>query len=244
LSKIHKSYNISVAYEKPVIIQGNLSRHLDLAVDNKANTLAAEKSAEAILAEANQKAQEIIKHASRDASRIVDAARREADQIRSEAEAQGYREGFGKGRLEGQKEYEQACLEAMEAAVSLTKRQNQYIDGMEEEFVTLVLDTAAKILKKEIDRNDEAFTGIIRQALDSIRVPEGIVIRIHPCKYDQVNEMMQSISTRGTESDIRIVQDDGMDQTDCIIETCCGIMDVGVKTQLDQIGKAFRRLLD
>jgi flagellar assembly protein FliH len=203
------------------------------------------RAAELMLADARQKAQEIMKHASWDASEIIAAAKEEADRTVEESRCKGYQDGLEQGRTEGKKEYEQSCLAAAETVISLEAERNHVIEGMEEEFVNLVLDTAGKVLKAELDRNDDAFANMVNHALCGVRAPENLTLRIHPSRYPGISALAESPPS-GKEwiSDMNIIQDEDMDPMDCRIETGCGTMDTGISTQLEQIGKAFRRLLE
>lgn len=248
MSKIHKADNIWVDPRRPVLIytDNHTTGGIGLAVsaDPELKLEESRRTAEKFIEDARNQAQSILNHATKEASEVLTSAKQEADKILEEAHRQGYTAGLEEGAAQGRNEYEKSCSTVLEALTAIQMERNNIIDSMEEEFIALVLDAAEKVLKYELDRCDNAFVNMIKNALSGIRAPGNLTLRIHPDQYAGVYELTENPPS-GKEwiREMRIIQDANMDIGDCRIETGCGVVDIGISTQLEQISKAFRHLL-
>lgn len=249
MSSIHKAGSILIDLKRPVLIcseghRSNGNADLEAAVNPKSIVEDAQKAAEGILLDAKRQSQKILEKASADASQILASAQTEANRLAEEAKSQGYAEGFERGRAEGQKEFEESCHRVLKTLGEIVAERNNLISGLEKEVIDLVLDMADKVIRYELDRNDDAFVKMIQSALSTLRAPGYVIIKVHPDLYPKVCRLTDDSSPgKGWMKDIHVEQDDSLDPFDCLIETGCGTLDVGISTQLEQIGKAFRQLM-
>lgn len=250
MSRIHKAGSIWVDPQKPVLIQWENRT----AKDTAAVTAAAVKpafdqenartAARLLMEEARRKARDIIKNASWEASQMIAEAKQNTGAIAGEARRQGYDDGYKEGMEIGRREYEKACQNALDAVNTLKAEWNGFINSMEAEFVDLVISTAEKVLKYEIDRSENACINMIRSVLSDIKSKDSITVRVHPDNYSGLCGLTENPPPgREWMADINIVVDAGMDIGDCLIETGCGMIDAGTAVQMEQISKAFRQLL-
>jgi len=178
----------------------------------------------------------ILKSALIEAGKVLKNAKTEAQAIYRDAMRQGIDKGFREGYSNGEKqavENEKIHVEQLKALCRrLEEEQAGQIERLNRESVDIAIKLASKILGMELDRNDEAFINLYKNAALRLGETSEATLKVGPrgyeiaCRYEK--ELRKCIS--GLEKlDIELIE--GGDGT-CIIETPVGNVDASVEVQL------------
>jgi flagellar assembly protein FliH len=152
------------------------------------------------------------------------------EQARQEGQAQGYAAGYTTGLQQG----EQAALAAWQAKqeqlaallASISTARAHAVEHIDSEFVPVVFSALTKIVG-ELAFSADFVRAAVRQALQTVRNSEQIIIKAHPADVALLNaEGLLPHPAR-----ISIVADDTI-TAGCIIETDCGNVDAQLDSQL------------
>jgi flagellar assembly protein FliH len=182
----------------------------------------------------------VLQGARAQAGKILDEAKRAALQMYEQAKRQGAEagrfEGLGKGAEEGRRQAqqeEQAAVCDLETLLDRCETRRQELERQScEQSLDFAFGLAEKILGIEIDRRDEAFLGLCREAAGRMGKAETVTLRVGPRGYEiakrheeELREMMGGLTQLRLEPS---EQDAGA----CILETPQGSVDAGVSTRL------------
>ncbi len=169
-------------------------------------------------------ANEIIQKAEDKANEIL----LEAQKIYDEKKEEGYQDGI----LEGKMETAEKMLDTALAAVD-------YLEGLEENIVSLVSTAARKVIG-EID-DKELIVRIVKNALLQVHSQQKVLIRVSPKDEEHVRNSLEFMlkSAPGSLSFIDVAVDPRMNKGDCILESELGILDASLETQLKIIEKTL-----
>lgn len=189
----------------------------------------AEKKAQEILNEARNKAQEIINSAEEQLkSRLVDGYKH--------GHEQGYQEGLAEARLEALSRYE----EIKKALQSVYELRQKIITDVEEDLKKLSISIAERIITKQLAMEPEIIFDIVKEACGQFRQAEQITIFVNPDDgYILRQRKSEFQEILGDYCRIYIIDDGGLSQGSCIIESENGLIDAGLKTQLEKLGLAI-----
>lgn len=197
-----------------------------------------------IIAKAEAEAQQIRERAQQEAqqftAQVQAQIQEQAEAIRQAAQQQGHQEGFEAGMAEGR---EQGMLETSERNeqlkgefVELVLARRKVLAAIEPEVVKLTVDVAEKIIGMELATGRDVITGIVRQALATLKERDEIVIRVNPAEVDTVKASQAAFEAmiEGLKR-FEVVADGAMDAGSCAIETNLGNVDARVATQLEAV---------
>ncbi len=176
---------------------------------------------------------------------LSDEAWREAVRAaRAEGFAQGEREGRGKARIEMEGEMhagvtrERAQIEgAVEEFVDAKER---YFAEIEGQVVRLALAIAARVLHRETQMDALVLGGAVRVALDKLAERSGVVLRAAASDVKAWEKMFAESEMAQAP---KVLGDARLGRGDCVLETSMGTVELGVRTQLEEIEKGFCDLL-
>ena len=184
------------------------------------SNLKAKQSSDSILEEARVKAEKMIE----EAKNLLASVEQVVNQSREE--------GFEAGREEGLEEFNQVI-------VDIAQQNEEAIKGLESQGINLVYDIAEKIIGDALKTDEQALTGLIRQALQAA-LGQNIVVLVNPEDLEKVKKnqgsLMQSIEAFRT---LQVRGDDKVAPQGCLIETEVGTIDAQLETQLKAIKKAL-----
>lgn len=185
-------------------------------------------------------AKKILQESKKEAESIVLNAKSQVSSIMNKARNEGYENGYKEGYEAGQKELQRANLEAKEILRQMLEEKYNLLSGLEPKIAELCLSIASKIIYRQIQLDNSNFLSIISNALKKAQGSERAKILVGDSQYDNLIESKSYLlSTIKTLKSLEIVKDKLLSDTDCIIETECGLIDVGVETQIDSIKKIF-----
>ncbi len=202
------------------------------------------KISQDIIHKAKEEAAQIKRDAELEAERLykeaVEKAEKEASDIKQKAKEKGYRYG----EELAQQHYSDLIAEAMEFRERCKQEYEETIAALEQDIVGLVLDIAAKVVGDEIRNNQEAIIGVVRETIKSCSNRDKIIIKVSPEDYEFVvnNEEKLLSSVKGL-NEPEIKKDGTLEKGSCIIDTGIGSVDGSVDVRLENIKKAFFKLL-
>ena len=199
-----------------------------------------EEESKKILDDAKAKAREIIEESKIEAERLIATAQAEKEEIEKAAFDQGYHDGFEAGRKEQELHWNKYLTELNNAREELKKQNAIYREHLEKECLKLSLAIAEKILGKVIQTDGEYFLDLIKKGLAEAGEEREAIIRISEEDYDSVSSMMSKL-TNGQHF-ITLLKDPTLSPGDCIIAGPNYQIDAGIRTQIQNIADALRKL--
>jgi len=198
----------------------------------------ARTDAEEILAKARSIAENILAEAMKEADKIVKDAEKRATELFEEAMAEGYSQGRQEFESTVREKLNSAEEKARELVDEAYQERNRLLEGMKDEILNLAVSIAEKILKTELDRNEEAFRSIVINALKKVTDYENIKVRLSESDYKKyLSDGKDEIFSRS--GNITFIKDKHLKKGDLIIESDSGTIDAGIATQLNQVKTAF-----
>ena len=197
-----------------------------------------------IIAQAQMEAQQIVQNAQLQAQQIMAEAhanlQQEMEAVRQQAGQQGYQEGIQQGIEAGQ---QQGMLESAQRVehlkmefVELVMARRKVFASMEPEIVHLAVEIAEKIVGMELATGREIITGIVKQALGTLKERDEVVIRVNPTEVDAIkaNQAAYEAMIEGLKR-FEVIPDGAIEAGSCSIETNLGNVDARIATQLEAV---------
>jgi flagellar assembly protein FliH len=141
-------------------------------------------------------------------------------------------------------EYEQK-LQAERASIAAAVgafgvQRVEYFARVEAEVVQLALAIAAKILHREAQVDPMLVAALVRMAVERMREGSSVTIRVSPAR---VNRWREYFAGQSNVARVEVVEDSGLSDLDCVLETELGIANFGLNTQLKEVEQGFFDLL-
>ena len=166
----------------------------------------------------------------------------QAQQITTEVET-AERKVRAASRLEWEEELEERVAiertRMMRACEVFGKERTAYFRGIEAEVVKLALAIAGRVLHREARLDPLLLTAVVRVALEKVADNSTTVLRVPSAEVERWREVFVA----GTETEVQLTGDEGLDPGECVLETNVGRVELGVSAQLEEIEKGFFDLL-
>lgn len=167
---------------------------------------------------------------------IIEEAQQSSDEIRKAATEQGYNEGYQEAQERASVEAEEAKRKTEDAIMSLKSATDTVYEQVSDSVLDLALFIAEQIIHTELDRNDKAFLGLVRETLTKVKNQNHIVLRVCKDEYERLfadpnSDIVKELKNSGVE----IRQDLSLKSGDCIVETQFGTINAGIRTQLKRL---------
>ena len=189
-----------------------------------------EKLAEAMLADAEEKARQKIKQAEAAAIEIIERA-----------EEKGYRDGALKAEQELQTRVSKRVDALQNLIMQVGTAREDMINELEDDIITLVLETTKKVINIELEKNDKVFVDIIQNALSQMKREGKIVIRVSQDDYTSFFSSGNAEFILNNERIKTTVIDEPLfEKGDCVIESEGETVNAGINSQLRYIEFTFR----
>lgn len=207
-----------------------------------------EKDIEEKLKAAEEKSRSMVEQAEEEAKKIREEGESKKEEILKEAEnrgfEKGYQEGFQAGEVKGYEEEKTYIQEAKDLKQQAYQEREDLARELEESLIDLSIKAIEKVIEKELEKDHELLLKLIENGLKKSTYTETLIIRVAQGDYDllDVNKNKIYMMTEGID-DIKIKVDHSFEKNEIIIETQSGIINAGLKTQIEQIHKAFTDLL-
>ncbi len=167
---------------------------------------------------------------------LISRAREEADAIREAAAKEGYQEGLtrSKSDLEELKNSLKVFLDAKQ----------EVFDKIAPEILSISIDIAQKIIKKEIAQAPELLVDSVMEILKGLSKEETkITIRTNPSQVNMLKGEIPSMAEQlGLEAKMMVIPDEAVMEGGCIVTTTNGVVDATIDTQLAIISEALKEI--
>jgi flagellar assembly protein FliH len=135
----------------------------------------------------------------------------------------------------------QAARAPIAAAVKAFETQRtEYFAKVEAEVVKLALSIAAKILHREAQVDPMLVAALVRIAIEKMREGSSVTVRVSPSRVQRWREYFAG---QAHVARIDVVEDAGLNEHDCLLETELGVANFGLDTQLKEVEQGFFDLL-
>ncbi len=225
--------------QKQAWYQEQLSKIEEIRAAAQQELLASQEQAREIVAEAEKQAEQQAK----------DILLRATEKGYSEGQEKGLEEGRARGFAEATRETEHLRSEARDQTRNMLEQAEdiriQLIRGAEEEVVELAMTIASKVIRSHVEVKRDTVVHLASEALDRAVAAGYYTIFVHPGDVELLKEYISELrrSAPGN-ARIHIIPDGSIGQGGCKVETEQGMVDVTLESQLEQIRKALREVLE
>jgi len=175
-----------------------------------------------------------------DAAKIIAEAKQEAQQIRAQAQQQGRQAALEAAKATIKSELQQqlqTLLPALKQVVTeISVSRDNWIRQWEGNAIRLATAIAARITRREIEKDPEISLGLIRESLQLLSGNGDITLRLNPQDHsvlaDQVDLLVEEVGKLATTN---VVADPRISRGGCRVESEFGIVDQQIESQLARI---------
>jgi flagellar assembly protein FliH len=126
------------------------------------------------------------------------------------------------------------------AIAAFEAQRADYYARVEAEVVQLALAIAAKILHREAQVDPMLVAALVRMTIEKMREGSSVTVRVAPGRTRLWKEYF---ATQPCVAQIDVVEDQGLHEHDCLVETELGVANFGLDTQLKEVEQGFFDLL-
>lgn len=158
-------------------------------------------------------------------------------------------QGRAEGRAEAEEELEKRLVIARTESderigalmEGIAQQVRAFTASLEHDAYAFALAVAERIVKREIQLDDEIVVRQVREALRRIVGVESIRVRVHPDDEVLVRSHRAALlALTDTTRDVVIEPDNTIERGGCILESASGNVDARIATQLRQVEHALR----
>ena len=200
--------------------------------------------AKPVLEDLDAKLQQMVAAARQTAESMIDAARVEAERLKAAAHRAGHDEGYEAGRVEGRAQaLQETAAQAEQTCNAWTTMLTQWesdragqLRQAEEDLIGTAMLLAESIVHRSIEVDPSIVRGPLLAALELVRRPTDVVIRVHPDDHDFVSGMLDDVvSTLSSCESARLEIDSSIERGGCRLDLDGGAVDATLSTQFDRI---------
>ncbi|MHB1680758.1 MAG: FliH/SctL family protein [bacterium] len=165
--------------------------------------------------------------------------------IFKENKSKGYKEGFAEGKIEAIKSLEKEVKNMTQIASEIGQFKNILYNDVTKDAVDLSLKIAEKIVKSAVLSDNDFLKNIISDAVGKAANSTYIIIYLNPSDYASFSknpEIAKDLS-KNVQSNISFASDPNLLPGNTFIKTDFGEIDAKIETQLQQIEKAFNKIV-
>lgn len=167
---------------------------------------------------------------------LISRAREEADAIREAAAKEGYQAGLSQAKDD---------IAAFRESVKVFMGAKQEVfDTIAPEILSISVDIAKKIIKKELTQAPELLLESVHEILKGLSKEETkITLHANPAQVSMLkSEVPQMAEQLGLEAKIMVIPDDSVMEGGCVVTTTNGVVDATIDTQLAIISEALKEI--
>ncbi|MBE7157897.1 MAG: hypothetical protein INR62_05610 [Rhodospirillales bacterium] len=153
-----------------------------------------------------------------------------------QARDQAFREGEAAGRNQAAAQIQPLIDKLARTLHELSELRPKLRFEAESDLLQLALAIAHKVLHRELSIDPEALSGVVKVALEKIRLRDILRVRIHPQYHAHVGQLIAKLSAGAA---IELVPDPKLELGGLIVETTRGEWDASVGTQLKEIERGL-----
>ena len=165
---------------------------------------------------------------------LISRAKEEAQSLKEVAMKEGYEEGLNQAKEDI--DYVKKTITSF-----LTAKQEVF-DYIVPDILTLSVDIAKKIIKKELQQDPTIIINNIVEILKTLSKDETkITLNVNPIQVSLLKqELPEKVTSMGIDAKLIIVADDRIMEGGCLVTTSNGVIDATIETQLSVISEALK----
>ncbi len=205
-------------------------QELEKEIDEKKST--AKHQGEEIVQAAKNKAEEIKEEAHREAEEVVNSREEEVDKARKE----GYEDGYSEGWENAREEAADLIAHGEKILDEARRERHAYISEHENELIALARQLAMKIIREQVEIDEELAVRTVRAALDQVKEVKEITLMLNPTDYEAIEKVIEEQKEKHPSlREISIAEEPHMEKGSCRISTNYGNIDATLSGQLDHL---------
>lgn len=181
-------------------------------------------------------ASQIIAEAQREAERIISDARARTAAVEDEARRQGIAEAQAAVAAQVAQEVEPLRAQLVETLEELACLRSHIAARSEQELVSLAIEIAKKIVRREVTIDREIALTLARVALSRLHARSAAAVHLHPEDYAYARERLEQFESCAS---IELVEDRTISRGGCLIRTESGDVDARIEQQFATIERSF-----
>lgn len=185
------------------------------------------------LEKARAEAEELLAKARAEAEQIKAQAQTEAEALCEQACEKGMQEGYAQGSQKAQVEL--AKLQK-QLADEEDRRQQEYMEKlrqMEPELVDVILEVVSKVICVGVQDKRDIVLHLVENAIEHVESSKQFLIHVSKEDYSFLIEQKEALLEQLPQNtELDIIKDVTLTQTQCLIETDGGIFDCSLDTKL------------
>ncbi|MCX8027939.1 MAG: FliH/SctL family protein [Thermodesulfovibrionales bacterium] len=182
--------------------------------------------------------------------KTVEEIEKEALQRAKTLEEEGFRKGYQEGLKKAEEEtkvvledekkkIDETCQKLLSVLQSIDTYRSQLVKDLLPDIITLSVEIAEKIVKKEIELDKNIVSYIAQEALSKVEdTVDTVTIKVNPIDYDIIVEHLNILKDASSLKTINIEPVSTIERGGCIIETEKGEIDARISEQLVEIADA------
>lgn len=204
--------------------------------------------ADSIVAEAKRKAAAIIANAQNEAGQVVNQAISDAencrDNILTEAQNQGYEQGYADGKEQIQKDLTELICNVDKFTKCKFDIKHRIIKSLHNDILSLVVEISEKICKTKITENRTILLNVVENAISQLKEKENVTVIVNPIMAEKIYEISEDLKTKiHNLENIKIIEDSSVSPDGTIVESVGSRIDSRVSAQIEQFSqKLFAEL--
>jgi flagellar assembly protein FliH len=204
-----------------------------------------DEEAARLMAAAKDKARQMIAAAIEEANRVKSQARAEgAKEGQNEGLEKGHAEGLVKGRAQAAAAVAEQCKTInetlMKIADNFEKEKKLLLNQARQDMVRLAFAIAAKVIRRETSLSPDIAVRNVESAVELTANKTDITIRLSPADIASVQEFLPQLHRRFSDmKSVKVVADEAVSRGGCLLTTTSGSVDADIKTQMEEIEKAL-----
>lgn len=168
-------------------------------------------------------------------ARIAEIERAAEQRVR-EARELAYREGEAAGRNQAAAQIQPVLDQLARSLHDIAGLRSKLRAEAESDLLRLALAIARKVLHRELSTDPEALSGLVKVAIEKIRLRDIVRVRIHPQYHAPVKHLLEKLSSGAS---IELLPDPKLELGGLVVETVRGEWNGSVETQLKEIERGL-----
>lgn len=194
-----------------------------------------------IIAQAEAQAGETLRSARAEAERLVAGAKAESESICEQARQDGNAKGLRQAEDEAKRRKKTEAEQLYTLTEELRTQYAGLVDSMRPDVLSLVMEIVRKVIHIKLRESDEAFLGMVNDAVERLRQTGTVMIRVGSEDYARYfgGEPADKLQPAG-DVKLTVIEEEDYAPGDLVVESEGEVLDLSVDRQLNRIEKALR----
>jgi flagellar assembly protein FliH len=146
--------------------------------------------------------------------------------------------GYQAGSEQAQSEQSQLLQTLSQIVRAAAQDREKNMHSLDETVLTLVMEVAHAVLRREVRTSREAILHVVRGALSELSTDTSVAIRINPLDLQTLEQQRLDLGLPAS-IDVSFVADPAISPGGCLIESGAGRVDATIEKQLERIRTYF-----